>query len=106
MTSIGDKSFSYKNVFLSSGYHLIKDKKSRSDAVQIIPSLPKKENKKKGLVAFFKMSKRQLHPNSISKKELLSSEELADKYLRRHCPSVDFGRVTERNTGVFLNNKV
>lgn len=102
---MADRTFSYDNVLLSSGYHLVKDKKSRSDMIQIVPSLPKDDNKK-GLVAFAKLSKRQLHATAKSNEQLLNSEELGDTYLRRHCPSVDFGKLVERDTSFFLNNKM
>ncbi|CAI2368237.1 unnamed protein product [Moneuplotes crassus] len=104
VTSVADKTFSYDNIIISSEYHLVKDKKSRSD-VQIVPS-QQKDDKMKGCVAFAKLSKRKLHSNAKSNQQLLSLEELGDKYMRRHCPSVDFGKLVQRDTNFFLYNKM
>ena len=110
MTSVIDKSFSYDNVYLSNDYHLVKNKKSHSDSLQIIPTESPhpltRNSRRSSLVAFYKLAHRQLHPHTSSPNKLLNLEELADGYMRKHTPQVDFKTMVKRDVSKYLTNKM
>jgi len=47
-----------------------------------------------------------MNPKAVSTNKLLNIEELADNYLKKHTPSVDFKRMKKRDVSKFLINKV
>ena len=64
------------------------------------------KSKNNSLVAFYKLANRQLHPKVKSRKQLLTYDDLADNYLKKHISSLDFENMVERNVDKFLINKV